>query len=134
MGRARFAQLLGAAPVLLVCFAARAEEPAAGSAAQWDDRHMRSNFAHFLDRSGPRPAIQGIDRDGRIVHDTTPATRVPELTLTINPLEWQPGGPRASSSPDASASFSSSSAVPGRSGGVRASSSTSEMRHAGSSP
>ena len=132
MGRARLAivQLLGAAPFVLACFAARAEGPGASAAERWDDRHMRSNFAHFLDRNGSRPAIQGVDQDGRLVHDTATATRVKEQTLRINPLEWQPGGPRSTGRGDRSTSFSSAAVPPARTSSLRSASGSSDMRHA----
>lgn len=129
MAQIRFA-LIGAAPLLFVCFAARAEEPGAGES--WNDRHMRSNFAHFLDRPGDRPAILGVDQDGHIVHDAKPTTHVPELTLHISPHEWQPGGPRSGAQADQPAAFSSTGAIPSRgSGGARSASTSSGMRHAG---
>ena len=126
MARIRFA-LLGAAPLLLVGFAAQAEGPGA----QWDDRHMRSNFAHFLERPGDRPAILGVDRDGHIIHETKPAARVPELTLHISPHAWQPGGPRSGPQPDRPAAFSSTGAIPSRGSGALSPSSSTIMRHAG---
>jgi len=121
--------LIGAAP-LLFGIAARAEEPRAAEA--WNDRNMRSNFAHFLERPGDRPAILGVDADGHIVHDAKPATHVPELTLHISPHEWQPGGPRGGSLPDRPAAFSSATGAMATrgSGGARAPSTSGGMRHA----
>ena len=98
------AQLLAAAPIVAFFgFAARADGPAS-----WDDRHMQSNFTHFLDPAGPRPPILGVDSNGKIAHDAAPAaTGVQEHTFKISPHAWQPGGPRASASSDRPATFSS---------------------------
>jgi hypothetical protein len=128
-------KLLAAAPILLLSLSAQAGQ----GAAAWDDQHMRSNFAHYLDDRSPRPAIQGLDRDGRIAREpaAAPATQVPELLLKISPHEWQPGGPRsvpggasASSSLSASGfSWSNDASVPERSSGVRNQTSSPGISH-----
>jgi hypothetical protein len=92
------------------------------SGAQWTDHHMRTNFANH-GRVAPRPALQGVDANGRIAVDPVQsAAQVAPLELTINPHGWQPGPGRAGSRMGAhrSSSFSSwSSAVPSRSAGLR---------------
>ena len=123
--RLGFGTLLGVAPVLLLSLAARAEQP---GAVAWDDQHMQSNFAHYRDDRTPRPAIQGLDAEGRIARDSgaPPPTQVPELLLKISPHEWRPGGPRSVSGGAGTSGLSASSfswstdtAAPDRSSGVR---------------
>jgi hypothetical protein len=83
---ARPAALLLVLPLL----AATASAEVAAPAAPWDGRHMRSNFANH-GVATPRPAIEGLDADGHVAHDTVPHTQVQEQVLSINPLGWQPG-------------------------------------------
>jgi len=115
------AQLLAAAPIVAFFgFAARADGPSS-----WDDRHMQSNFTHFLDPAGPRPPILGVDSDGKIAHDAAPvATGVQERTFKISQHAWQPGGPRPGGPSERPATFMSSGSsdgyATGRSMGARA--------------
>ena len=115
------AQLLAVAPIVAFFgFAARADGPSS-----WDDRHMQSNFTHFLDPAGPRPPILGVDSDGKIAHDAAPvATGVQERTFKISQHAWQPGGPRPGGPSERPANFSSSGSAwdaraTGRSTGAR---------------
>ncbi len=89
------ALLLAAAPLLLLAVTASAEAPAP-SAVTWDDRHMLSNFAN-RGAAVARPAILGLDPDGRIAREAVSITQVQEQLLTINPHGWQPGSGRRAS-------------------------------------
>ena len=122
------ALLLAAAPLLLLASVASAEVPIPPAVA-WSDLHMLSNFAN-RGVATPRPAIQGLDADGRIAHDPVAHTQVQEQWLSINPHHgWQPGAgqrnttgagrPFAKGTPFASPS----SAAPQRSNAIRAQSS-----------
>jgi hypothetical protein len=106
----------------LFSFGAWAQGPHADSGAQWDDRHMRSNFANHL-RAAPRPPLR-IAEPGAAGADAAAPTHVQETILSISPHEWEPGGPRGGSSPSrsSSSSFSASDAGAWRSAGVRGSS------------
>ena len=137
MGRARLqiGRLIGWAPLLLLSVSARAEQAATQS---WDDRHMQSNFARYLDDVTTRPAILGVDRDGRIARDAaaTP-TQVPELVLHLSPHEWRRGGSIGSNAApgpgltSSSFSWSDDGATADRSSGLRNQSSVHGAVHSG---
>jgi len=98
---------------------------AAGAETEWDDSHMRSNFARQRGPAPPRPPVQGADRYHQANEEPapTPPTSVAETILRISPHEWKPGGPSGGatngSSRPASASRSFESARPTASSGVR---------------
>jgi len=149
MGRARLGTWLGGTALLLLSVPARAAEPAGAGAppaataatpagTMWDDRHMQSSFARYLDARTARPAIQGIDRDGRIARDAGPApTGVPELVLHLSPHEWRRGGSIGSSAgatqalSTSSFSWSDDSGTVDRSSGLRGQSSLHGSAHSG---
>jgi hypothetical protein len=85
---------LAAGPILLICSAAWSQEPGA-SGERWDDRHMRSNFARYLEGAPAPRVIIGSDRFHQLADGSAPepAREVPETTLSISAHEWQPGGP-----------------------------------------
>jgi hypothetical protein len=117
--------LLAPAPALLLCLSAAAQEPAPPPAARWDDGHMRSNFAHYLDVPVAPAVVIGTDRYDQIAHGTvpTPATGVREQTFSISQHPWRPAAPTASTSDSTdplAATFSGSTVVRAqRSAGVR---------------
>jgi len=87
---------------------------------------MQSNFARYLDDGAARPPIQGIDLDGRLARDASPApTRVPELVLHISQQEWRHSGPTGAAvaaGPGLSASsfsWSDDAGMASRSAGLR---------------
>ena len=75
-------RLLGSIPVLFFASGAWAADP--GTAASWNDQHMRSNFAARAHESAARPPIQIGDAEGA-------DTQVREQLLSINPHGWKPG-------------------------------------------
>jgi len=119
---------------LLLLFAAANAHAGSGpgSGSSWDDRHMRSNFAHQRGPAPPRPPVQGASRYRAATEEPapTPPTGVAETTLTISPHGWKPGGAvaRTGATPPwaeshGSSLSSSASARPKARAGVRSGSS-----------
>lgn len=76
---------------------ANPDTPTADTPTRWDDRHMRSNFAHQRGPAPPRPPVQGADRYRTATEHPapTPPTGVAETILRISPHGWSPGGASA---------------------------------------
>src|SRR5690606_15341069 len=109
----------------------------AGAEPEWDDTHMRSNFAHQRGPAPPRPPIQGADRYHQAAAEptATPPTGVEETTLQVSPHGWSPGGPggaRTAATPPWASRSSLSSARPSASAGVRAQNSGTRSKSVGS--
>jgi hypothetical protein len=123
----RTANLLLASLALAGLAALAGPAGAESSAANWDDSHMRSNFARQRGPAPPRPPVQGSDRFHQAAEAPapTPPTTVAETTLHLNPHGWEPGagaGARNATPPWASpgnGGHGSSSARPSASAGVR---------------
>jgi hypothetical protein len=94
------------------------------SGAEWTDAHMLSNYANA--GRAPRPALRGLDANGRIAHEAAPSrSTVEALELTINPHGWQPGAGRGgrSHATRQSSGFSATNAWPSRTLGTNRASS-----------